>query len=907
MLLQRHYHMREYPYESWNELENEGIMGQRTHGAWWRTRSATTRAVAALTPMAVLLLPTMVIGADSAAAAPAAAYTASLIPTGAGISDWVAVDSATSTAYFAGITTDELTVIDTGNNTVSSTIPLAGSPAGVAVDPVTDTIAVTLASTTVSTSPAVEVINGANPSQTQTIPLPAGSLPAGIAVDSSTKTIYVAEENAAAVAAIAEGSSSVTTTVSTGSGTRPYQLAVDETHGNVWVADLNGYVHEINEASDAVTQTISLGSAVDSVAVNSATSTVYAATSGDGLAVVNETSGAVGSYVNNIGPASVAVDPNSGTVYASNGASPSGVTWIIDASTNSVVDTITRGGSQIAADSATGSAYAAPSGAQNNGVWVLTPSAANAWSPIIKSTSATFTAGTSDSFAILGTALPAATYSETGALPSGVTLSASGVLSGAPAIGSGGTYPITITASNGVAPDYSQAFTLTVDQPPAITSANQVTFTTGVAGSFTMTATGYPAPTFSWTGGLPSVIQLSSAGVLSGTPVAGDGGTWPILVKAASTTGTATQSFTLTIDEAPSFTSASEATFMIGVPGTFTVSAFGFPAPTYSETGPLPAGVSFGTNGVLSGTPADSASGSYPITMTATNSAGTATQAFTLNVSSPPAVGVEGSDGQLWAQAPGLAAGWQPLGGKIIAPPAVAATPAITGSQAAQPLFIATGTDKHLFIRSLTVGWQELGPATAECIGGPAAVITGTSTAGYTLTVACRGLDNALWENSATVPASGLPKFTSGWRRLGGTLSAEPAVAPVGGTLTFFVLGTNGEIFTRTVAAGYQGTPFNCLSGPAASSVAGNGTTWFACQGPNRGLWYASDSGSGWTPVQSPGGTLIGSPAVVADSTGILMFAEGTNHAVFQYAVLGNGWTSLGGDVVGGVGAADLS
>ena len=39
-------------------------------------------------------------------------------------------------------------------------------------------------------------------------------------------------------------------------------------------------------------------------------------------------------------------------------------------------------------------------------------------------------------------------------------------LAGTPAAGTGGTYALTITATNGVAPDATQSFTLTVDQAP---------------------------------------------------------------------------------------------------------------------------------------------------------------------------------------------------------------------------------------------------------------------------------------------------------------------------------------------------------------------------------------------------------------------------------------------------------
>ena len=50
---------------------------------------------------------------------------------------------------------------------------------------------------------------------------------------------------------------------------------------------------------------------------------------------------------------------------------------------------------------------------------------------------------------------PTATLSETGGLPGGVTFTDNGdgtaTLAGTPATGSNGTYPLTITASNGVA------------------------------------------------------------------------------------------------------------------------------------------------------------------------------------------------------------------------------------------------------------------------------------------------------------------------------------------------------------------------------------------------------------------------------------------------------------------------
>ena len=78
-------------------------------------------------------------------------------------------------------------------------------------------------------------------------------------------------------------------------------------------------------------------------------------------------------------------------------------------------------------------------------------------------TGASFEVGTFASVTIFATGAPAPTFAITaGTLPGGVNLSADGVLSGAPAPGTGGEYPVTITASNGVVSDASLAFALTV-------------------------------------------------------------------------------------------------------------------------------------------------------------------------------------------------------------------------------------------------------------------------------------------------------------------------------------------------------------------------------------------------------------------------------------------------------------
>src|SRR5205823_14207370 len=59
-------------------------------------------------------------------------------------------------------------------------------------------------------------------------------------------------------------------------------------------------------------------------------------------------------------------------------------------------------------------------------------------------------------------------------------------LSGTPAVGQGGVYSFTIKASNGVAPDATQNFTLTVNEAPSITSAKSSKITLLKIGNFTV-------------------------------------------------------------------------------------------------------------------------------------------------------------------------------------------------------------------------------------------------------------------------------------------------------------------------------------------------------------------------------------------------------------------------------------
>ena len=179
---------------------------------------------------------------------------------------------------------------------------------------------------------------------------------------------------------------------------------------------------------------------------------------------------------------------------------------------------------------------------------------------------------------------------------------------------------------------------------PGITSANNTTFTVNQAGSFTVTATGSPAPTFSVvSGALPSFATLNATtGVISGTPTSSAGSPFTFTIQASNgVTPAATQAFTLNVNQAPTITSGNSATFAVGSAGTFTVTATGFPAPTFSIVGgTFPPWASLdATTGALTGTPTNNTGSPFTFTIQASNGVGSAaTQNFTLTVNNGAAI-----------------------------------------------------------------------------------------------------------------------------------------------------------------------------------------------------------------------------------------------------------------------------
>jgi hypothetical protein len=401
------------------------------------------------------------------------------------------------------------------------------------------------------------------------------------------------------------------------------------------------------------------------------------------------------------------------------------------------------------------------------------------------------------------TGYPAPTFSTSSTLPTGVILSSSGVLSGTPT--QGGSFPLTVSASNGVGSASSTSFTLTVDESPTITSATTSTFSVGTAASFTVQASGYPTPTLSLSSSstLPSGVSFTpganGTATISGTPASGTGGSYQLGISASSSAGSAAQTLNLVVDSKATFTSPATITLDAGASVSFQVTTTGgFPVPSLTATASsrtgtastLPPGLTFTDQGngtaLLTGTVASTNEGDYYPAFVATSTAGVVTQ-----------------DAELVVQAPGAAVSNCPTGdtctgGSKSTPPAIvskAATTFLEGSNGSYEI-IATGTPAPTF--------TEAGALPGGVNLSSAGVLSGTPTAAGTFIFTVKAANSA---------GSVTQAFTL-------TVTAPPAPPSSGG-------GGTTTVTVSEPSPGPSSTPPQLGGGQAAGQGAGAGTVTF--------------------------------------------------------------------------------
>jgi len=229
------------------------------------------------------------------------------------------------------------------------------------------------------------------------------------------------------------------------------------------------------------------------------------------------------------------------------------------------------------------------------------------------------------------------------ALPPGLTLAASGLLSGTPTVGGDFSFLVVATSANGCV---GQALIfLPINCLATLNPANPTlpAATVGTAYSVTFSLTAGVAPyAFSLTGTPPPGLSLNtSTGVLSGAPA--QAGTFNFIIRATDPNGCgANRLYSLTVNNppCPTITIAPAGPLPPGVAGVAvnqsSTAAGGTSPYAFSlAAGALPAGLTLASNGNLTGTP--TLPGNYGFTVRATDANGcTGERGYTLVVNSAP-------------------------------------------------------------------------------------------------------------------------------------------------------------------------------------------------------------------------------------------------------------------------------
>lgn len=331
-------------------------------------------------------------------------------------------------------------------------------------------------------------------------------------------------------------------------------------------------------------------------------------------------------------PAATAGMAYSATLSESGGTSP--YIWTVTSGTLPVGLSLSSG---------TGAITGEPTGASNGPV-SLTFQVVDA-TGVSASKALAITVNPPPALTITTTSLPGATigtaYSQTlqatggvpsynwsvtaGNLPTGLTLSNAGVISGTPSGTVTGSINFTVTVTDSQTPTASTKsanLSIVVSEPPlTVTTTALASGSLTNAYSQTLQAIG-GAPPYTWSisaGTLPAGLSLSnpSTGVISGTPTAA--GTFDFTVKVTdSASASATASLSITINPALAITTASLPGGSVSTVYSATMKATGGAQPySWSVTsGALPAGLSINsTSGVISGTPTTTGTSDFTVTV----------------------------------------------------------------------------------------------------------------------------------------------------------------------------------------------------------------------------------------------------------------------------------------------------
>jgi hypothetical protein len=362
-----------------------------------------------------------------------------------------------------------------------------------------------------------------------------------------------------------------------------------------------------------------------------------------------------------------------------------------------------------------------------------------------------------------------------GTLPSGLTLSSSGLISGMATTTGSSTFLVTATDNTGVSGAHQ--FSITVNPVLTLSPTTLPNPTVNTAYSQQLTAGGGSGMGYSFattTGALPAGLSLSPSGKVSGRPTTV--GSFSFTVKVKDSNGAAlSQNYSMTVDPAITLSPATLRNTVLNSPYSQQLTASGGSGTGFTfalTSGTLPSGLTLSSSGLISGMA--TTTGSSSLTVTATDSTGasashnysiTVTTAITLSPTTLPIPTVNNSYSQQLTASGGSGTGYSfavttgalPAGLSLATSGKVSGKPTTAGNFS----FTVTVTDSLGITASqdysLTVNPAiTLGPATLTntAVNSPYSqqlTASGGSGTGFTFTLTSGALPSGL-----TLSSSGL-------------------------------------------------------------------------------------------------------------------------------------------------------